>query len=341
MTALDDRPVEQQQERFTADLLLDYDQTRDRSLQRELGWSDVGVCRKRAGYWLAGVEPTDPGGSLPAVLGTAIHEYAAKARARRARPGTLIEYEIRFAGILGHLDWYEDGTLGDLKTVKDRVLDQLEVEGPSTQQLWQINGYAAGLIRAGFKVDRLVLDFVARDTGRNRQWIGHPDPQRVRDALAWVAGVRAVPLEMLGRDYAPSSEWCKACPFRTACWDGAVPGRDPRSVIYVENPSAAQAWAEALQEARQAKNDAQKIIDEAVGVLDALRPNTGLGRGAVVDIGLGDVGLQWTISRTGNLDTKHVRTDYREVGMEAPLSDSTRTTLKFVPLPKPSGEATS
>lgn len=332
MTAVDDRPVEGIL--TTAGLLLEFDRTRDRSLQRELGWSDVGGCRKRAGYWLAGVEPTDPGGSMAAVLGTAVHEYAAKARAR-ARPNALIEYEVRFAGILGHLDWYENGELGDLKTVKARDLERLKVEGPSVPQLWQINGYGAGLIKAGFKVDRLVLDFVARDTGEEWQWVGRPDPQQVRDALAWVAGVRAVPMEMLGRDHAPTSEWCKGCPFRTACWDGAVADRDPRSVIYVENPDAAKAWAAALEEARDKRREAQKIIDEAEGVLDALRPNTGLGRGDIVDIGLGDVGLQWTISRTGQLDSKHVRTDYREVGMEAPLSNKTRTQLRFVPLPKP------
>lgn len=328
MTALDDRPVEQ----TTAVLMLEHDRGRARSLQRELGWSDVGVCRKRAGYWLAGVEPTDPGGSLPAVLGSVIHEGAAKARAA-ARPHALIEYEVRYAGILGHLDWYEDGELGDLKTTSQRNLDRYEANGPDINQVWQINGYAAGLIRAGFPVRRIVLDFLARDTGNTWQWTGRPDPAQVRDALAWVNGVRSVPLEMLGRDYAPTSEWCKGCLFRTACWDGGIPGRDPRSVIYAENPDA-RMWAEELRVAQQAQSDAKKRVDQAKGVLDALRPNT-RGKSDVVDVGMPDVGLRWTVSPTGQLDSRQVRADYAEAGLEPPMSDGTRTTLSFAALPKP------
>lgn len=332
MTTVDDRPTDQQAEKTTADLLIEHDQTRARSLQRELGWSDVGVCRKRAGYWLAGVEPTDPGGSLPAVMGTAIHESAAKARAA-ARPRALIEYEVRFAGILGHLDWYEDAELGDLKTVKDRDLERLMVEGPSTQQLWQINGYAAGMIRAGFKVNRLVLDFVARDTGRDWQWIGRPDPQAVQDALAWVKAVRDAPLDMLGRDHAPTSEYCKGCPFRTACWDGAVPDRDPRSVIHIENPGTAALWAEAWTKAVDDRRDAEKREDEAKGVLDALRPNT-TGRSDVVDIGLDDVGLRWSVSHPRKLDHDQVRADYRDAGIDPPTKRSTQVRMTLAPLPK-------
>ena len=335
MTALDDQPVEQ----TTADLLLAHDQTRERSLQRELGWSDVGVCHKRAGYWLAGTEPTDPGGSLPAVMGSSIHDTAAKARAA-AQPGALIEHEVRFAGILGHLDWYENGTLGDLKTTSQRNLDRYMANGPDTNQLWQINGYAAGLIREGRPVRRLVLDYIARDTGNTWQWTGQPDPQHVRDALAWVDSVRSVPLDMLGRDYSPTSEWCKGCPFRTACWDGAVTNRDPRSVIYVENPDAALLWAEALRQAQDDQSEAKKRIDEAKGVLDALRPNT-RGKSDVVDIGMPGVGLRWTISPTGQLDSKQVRADYAEAGLTPPMSSGTRTVLTFAALPKPKPGETS
>lgn len=327
MTALDERPVD----RFTADLLLDYDQTRPRSLQRELGWSDVGGCRKRAGFWLAGVEPTDTSGSLPAAMGTLIHDGAAKARAK-ARPHALIEHEVRFAGILGHLDWYEDPELGDLKTTSQRQLDRYMADGPDRDQIWQINGYAAGMIRQGHTVHRLVLDFLARDTGNTWQWTGQPDPQQVRDALAWVDGVRSVPLDMLGRDHKPTSARCQGCPFRTPCWDGAVTDRDPRSVIYAESPDAV-AWAEQLRQAKADKSDAQKREDEAKGVLDALRPNT-RGKSDVVDIGMPGVGLRWTISPTGQLDNDQVRADYAEAGLKPPKSSSTRTTLSFAALPK-------
>lgn len=55
-------------ERTTADLLLEWDRSRPRSRQRELGWSELGGCRRRAGYRLAGVEPTNPGGDRKSVV---------------------------------------------------------------------------------------------------------------------------------------------------------------------------------------------------------------------------------------------------------------------------------
>lgn len=349
MTILDDRPVvgEQQQatdvaEPTTAELLLAHDQTRDRSQQRELGWSEIGGCRKRAGFWLHGYEPTDPGGSLPAVMGTAIHDTAAEARRQVAQPGDLIEHEVRFAGILGHLDWYTAATctLGDLKTTSKVLLDRYMVDGPDDDQLWQANGYAAALIRSGRPVHRIVIEYLARDTGDTWRWVGKPDPAMVRAALAWVAAVRDAEFDMLARDHAPTSARCRNCPFRTACWDGAVTGRDPRSVIYTENPDTAALWVDAWQQACDDETEAAKRKEHAKGVLDALRPNDE-GRSAVLDVGLPDVGLRWSVSHPRNLDHGQVRADYHEAGVDVPTKRGTQVRMSLAPLPKTkAGEST-
>ena len=60
----------------TAELILKADWERPRSQQKGLGMSDLGGCRRRAGYQLHGLPPEKPSGSVPAVIGTAVHDTA-------------------------------------------------------------------------------------------------------------------------------------------------------------------------------------------------------------------------------------------------------------------------
>lgn len=334
MTALDDRPVE----RTTADLLLEWDRTRPRSRQRELGWSEVGGCKRRAGYRLAGTEPSNAGGSVQAVLGTAIHDAVQQRLNETAAPGDLVEYEVVFANVVGHLDRYEahDETLVDVKTTTDRWLQHIEVHGPDRDHLWQVNGYAAALIRKGIKVRRWVIDYIARDTGRLHRCDGVPDPHQVKAALAWLAEVRDADLEMLSRQYAPDGPFCRHCPFLDICWEGAVPDRDRRSVLFVENPDL-QEWARKLWQAKEDEADAQDRIAEAKGALDALRDVDSHGKGDVLDVGMPDKGLQWQVVESERLVTKQVKAEYARTGAKPPTYISKSVKLQFVPLPDPAG----
>src|SRR5260370_15235913 len=58
----------------TAELLLAADWERPRSKQPGLGMSDLGGCRRRAGYQLQGYPHEKPSGSVQAVIGTAVHD---------------------------------------------------------------------------------------------------------------------------------------------------------------------------------------------------------------------------------------------------------------------------
>lgn len=316
--------------RTTADLLLEWDRRRPRTQQREIGWSDIGGCRRRAGYRLAGTEPSNPGGSIQAVLGTAIHNAISGVLAEIAEPGDLVEHEVRFGGIKGHLDRYEAATLTvrDVKSTSKRWLTKLKANGPPQDNLWQLHGYAAALIAAGYKVRRVALDYIARDTGECWTWEQPFDPTHVRDALAWVDEVRTAPLEMLPRDYDPDGPFCKGCPFFLTCWEGYVPNRDMRSVLYVEHPDGA-GWIDKLEQARADKADAERREKEAKGALDAVRPN-GDGRSDPVDVGHDTWQVQWTVSSFERIDTDAVRAEYAAAGATPPMQPSGRTTLSLV-----------
>lgn len=327
----------------TAELLLAWDQTRARSQQTELGMSEVGGCRRRAGYRLAGVAPTNSGGSIQAVMGTAIHAVVEgvfrELQAAGVIPAAdLVEHEVRFAGVVGHLDRYDSvrAEVDDTKSVAGRRLEYIRVNGPDRQHVWQSHLYAAALIREGKPVRGIVIDYIARDTGEDHQEPLPFDPEHVRDALAWLKYVRETPLELLSRDYAPTSAFCGGCPFRDLCWDGGVPNRDPRSVIYLDDPDA-QAWARKLDEARADKADAARREEEAKGALDALRPND-RGKSDILDVGY-PKGLRWTVSPDVRLDTEAVRAEYAEAGMKPPEKHGQKTTLRLVSLPTEAGAA--
>lgn len=334
MTTLDNRPVAT--DMTTAHLLLAWDQRRARSQQTALGMSEVGGCQRRVGYRLAGVKPTNTSGSVPAVMGTAVHTAVEQVYKEMQAAGLfpaddLIEHEVRYAGILGHLDRYDSvrSRAHDTKTTNQRWLDHIKLHGPDKQHLWQIHLYGAALIQAGRRVREVVIDYIARDTGQDHQVIRPFDPQHVRDALDWLATIRELPVEMINRGYAPDSAFCGNCPFRDLCWDGATRGRDPRSVLYADNPDAAR-WARQLREARQIMAEAEALEKEAKGALDALRPND-TGKSDPVDVGLPDVALQWTVSTTNRIDQDAVRREYEAAGARPPMKQSTSTKLVFVP----------
>lgn len=326
----------------TAQLLLEWDRRRPRSKQTELGMSEVGGCKRRVGYRLAGTPPTNQGGSVQAVMGTAIHAAVETVFHEMQAAGLipaddLVEHEVKFAGVLGHLDRYEAATftLRDTKTTSQNWLDHIILHGADKAHVWQTHLYAAALIQSGRKVRRIIIDYLARDTGHDHQVALEFDPMNVRDALAWLENVRSVQLEMLNRDYAPDSGFCQHCPFFDTCWDGAVPNRDLRSVLLVEDEDGLK-WARQLRDSRQIIAEAKKLEEEAKGALDALRPND-TGRSDLVDVGLPDRCLQWTVTDEKRVNTTAVKAEYAKTGARPPMNVTTKTTLKLVA--KPSADA--
>ena len=313
----------------TTELLLEWNSQRPRSRQAEIGISSLGQCRRRAGYYLAGQEK-GRGGSIQAVLGTAIHELAAVAMREAWKNGRFshspwIEHEVRFAGVLGHLDLcvlqYEGGAvLRDIKTVgRVQQLDRVKVLGPPRHDLWQVNVYAAGMIVAGVDIGRVEIDYIARDSGETWLFRDEFRVEHVRDAMAWLANVRETPLEYLARDFRPGSPQCESCPFSGPCWEGHVDGRDPLSVLYVDEPDAAK-WVTQLEDARRRRREAEDDEKRAKGALDALRPNLS-GTADVHVPGADDIDIRFTVSRGRELpDVEQIRADYARGGGRMPVT---------------------
>lgn len=278
----------------TSALLLLYNQIHVRSQQRELGWSDIGGCRRRARYIIDGYEPVNKVSSVVAMIGTAIHRQLS---ATLEALGMAAEWEVEYAGVKGHFDRYEEEfhRLVDTKTVSSRFLESLKLHGPPVAHRWQVSGYAAGMIINGYRVKTCRLDYLTRDTGEEWQYEWYFDPKDVEDALEWLKDVRDVPFDLVPRDYDPESSWCQGCPFGGKdggiCWAGGVPDRDPRSVMLAEGVKPAQAAQELFLLRKQIK-DMEARTKELKGILDGLRPDE---PGVVVKAG--DRYLSWTPTR--------------------------------------------
>jgi hypothetical protein len=199
------------------------------------------------------------------------------------------------------------------------------VNGPYLSHLWQTHAYAAALIAEGRTVRRINIDYIARDTGEQWRWSGAFEAHHVKDALAWLTEVRNTELEFLARDYAPDGPFCGHCPFFTMCWDGHIAGRDERSVLFVEDPDAAE-WVDKLSDARARKKAAEADEKTAKGALDALRPNDE-GSADVVLPGV-EHALRFIVSRPERVDTTQVRQDYKAAGRKVPIKAPGKPTVR-------------
>lgn len=281
----------------TSALLLLADQFRERSQQRALGMSELGSCRRKVGYKLAGVQPVNQVGSVQAVMGSAIHDAIADVLRRLDRPGDLIEHEVEFAGLIGHLDRYEshDQRVVDCKTTSARWLEHIKLHGPSRGHVWQLSLYAAALITDGVPVKTCRLDYIVRDSGNEYQIEWEFNSQDVRDAIDWLREVRNTPLPMLPRDEEPDSVVCRGCPFGGAdggiCWRGYTPNRDFRSVLLAEGTDAGVAAAALFQVRKEIKE--LRIREERLkGILDGERPDE-----PWVTVQAGEYWLRWVPTR--------------------------------------------
>jgi hypothetical protein len=265
----------------TVELLLRADQQRPRTQQVHVGFSDLGSCRRRTGYKLALTPHVNTAGEVQAAIGTAVHDLIAVVQAEFCEDGDLVEHPVEYAGIRGKLDRYERSTrtVTDTKTTSARWLEHIKLHGADDGHIWQVSCYAAGLIKQGVPVERIRIEYLARDTGE--QFIVEKafNPQDVRDALEWLKLVRDTDLDALPRDYDPDSKFCRGCPYGGLdggiCWEGHVPERDLRSVLYVEDPDAGK-WAQRLWDARQDKKDPAGREAEAKGALSAIVDPNGI-----------------------------------------------------------------
>lgn len=310
------------------ELLAAWDSQRPRSLQKTLGMSALGGCRRRAGYIAQGFDE-DPGfdkkRNIQAILGTAVHEALVKAAKLDPAlpPGSILDDAVvEFAGVTGHPDLFVEPVLRDFKTIGYATqLAKVKARGPSRQHRWQVAFYAAALILAGYQVQTVEIDYIVRDSGEEYIWSGPFSMDDVRDAMAWLKIVRETPAGKLTRDFRPDSGTCAGCPFFQRCWQKeAVPGRNLRTVLYKDWPNAAD-WVELLEATRESLARVKEQESDAKGALDALRTVTEPGESELVEVpGLDGKLIRFTVTwgkRT--LDAERITADYARVGAEVPM----------------------
>jgi len=170
------------------------DASRDRSMQTEVGPSEIGGCKRKVWYRLnAQPHTNDNQSKLAAIMGTAIHAAIEEAIGAIDPEGKeyLVETEVAYGDMKAHVDLFvpSSGAVIDWKTSKIKNLGYF----PSNQQRWQVQLYGYLLSKNGYEVKTVNLVAIARD-GSEKDIKVHTEPYDETMALAalsWLANVKA------------------------------------------------------------------------------------------------------------------------------------------------------
>jgi len=170
------------------------DASRDRSLQTEVGPSEIGGCKRKVWYRLnAQPHTNDNQSKLAAIMGTAIHAAIEEAIGALDPEGKeyLVETEVAFGDMKAHVDLFvpSTGAVIDWKTSKIKNLSYF----PSKQQRWQVQVYGYLLAKNGYDVKTVNLVAIARD-GAEKDVKVHTEPYDesiALEAFEWLANVKA------------------------------------------------------------------------------------------------------------------------------------------------------
>ena len=172
--------------------LVGYDNRRARSMQKEVGVSSIGGCRRAVYFQLHNEPKVNATLRLPSIMGTAIHSHIEKAFEHYDFGRFDLEIEVEFEGLKGHIDLYvpDTGAVVDWKTTKKSSLAKF----PDIQQRWQVQLYGYLLSKTDRKIDTVTLFAIPRD-GDERHLVVHTekyDEEIAKEALAWLAEVKAM-----------------------------------------------------------------------------------------------------------------------------------------------------
>lgn len=170
------------------------DASRDRSMQTEVGPSELGGCKRKVWYRLNAQPHTNENQSkLAAIMGTAIHAAIEEAIGAIDPDGKeyLVETEVAYGDMKAHVDLFvpSTGAVIDWKTSKVKNLSYF----PSKQQRWQVQVYGYLLAKNGYDVKTVNLVAIARD-GAEKDVKVHSEPYDesvAQEALNWLAAVKA------------------------------------------------------------------------------------------------------------------------------------------------------
>lgn len=202
-----------------------------RSLQKSVGPSEIGGCRRKVWHRLFNSRVTNPDTlEMAAWMGTAIHDALEK-RVKRHDPfgeRFITEMEVSADGLMGHVDVYDtvEHEVIDWKTTTKSKLSSKAYPWPSDQQRTQVQLYAYLLTCNDRIVETVTLVGIPRDGNENHVAI-HSEPYDPEVALAGIEWLR----EVEAMDTPPEPErpvrFCRDyCQFYDATGEIGCPGGD-------------------------------------------------------------------------------------------------------------------
>lgn len=320
----------------------DLDSRRARSRQRKIGASEIGECRRRAGYRIARTKPTNASTGLQAALGTMIHKGALAALKRMY--GGWTEVRVDSEQVKGSIDYLRPSgitaggvlyacTVDDLKTTSKGSFEKVQTRGAYAKHWYQVTTYSwllrtghlvdRRLVRDGYEpgtaidVDQMLLRYVCRDNGEELLIERDYDPAFAAEAILWLTDVYAM-VEEHGVDYVPRDGFgpgidsmCDYCPFLDECWGPPVEAEQSRqSQLTVTDEDLIEAvsdydkWRSVESEAKRHKEFARERCRGKSGVAgDLVLAWTGGNSRPQVDK---DAALQSLVERGEVLPTRMV-----------------------------------
>lgn len=182
-------PAKQLEQRIAA-IIRESDSGKPRSQQVNIGPSEIGdPCVRKLAHKMIQTPKTnllsDP---WPAISGTAIHSWLAEAFETAKSGEWLVEHRVQARlGLTGTVDLFDiaAGIVIDHKCVGSTSMKARKSEGPTKQQLIQLNLYAYGLKQQGYTVNKVALAFypLGGMLSGLHVWIGDYDEQLALDAM--------------------------------------------------------------------------------------------------------------------------------------------------------------
>lgn len=171
------------------------DKNSKRSMQKQVGPSEIGGCSRKVWHRIHGTPKTNFDTlSMASTMGTAIHEWIEK-KIKRDDPFEeryMREIEVSHDGLMGHADVYDvvDREVVDWKTTTKKNLANF----PSQQQIWQVQVYGYLLTSNGYPVDTVKLVGIPRDGNETHVKVyAEPYDEAVAlEAIAWLRNVEAM-----------------------------------------------------------------------------------------------------------------------------------------------------
>lgn len=170
------------------------DRNSERSLQKQIGASELSQCIRRIGYRLAGVPSAgNHGDPWPAIVGTGIHMWMEQAIGRFEAAHRVGRWKAEMTvapheKVAGHTDVYDTETFTVIDWKSKGTEEMREIrKGVITfdDAIQQVNLYGRGHERAGRRVDNVALVFMPRGGWLSGiyVWMAPYDRQLALDAL--------------------------------------------------------------------------------------------------------------------------------------------------------------